>query len=362
MSEQRFRLLVESVRDYAIFMLEADGTVATWNAGAERIKGWKAEEIIGRHFSVFYTEADRRSEKPKRELAVAMRVGKYEEEGWRVRQDGSQFWASVVISAIRAEDGELLGFSKVTRDLTERRAQDLRLQTAVAELSKSNRELEEYASFVSHDLQEPLRKMASFAELLRAKYADKLGDDANKYIAVIVDGAARMRKLITDVLDYSRIGREAVPMGGVELSEVIALVLKDLDLAVADASAKIETGELPLVWGNRDRLVRIFQNLILNALKYREPSRPLVVRIGARSGGGDAVIFVRDNGIGFRQEQAETIMRPFQRLHTKERYPGSGIGLAAAKKIAELHQGRIWAESKPDEGSTFFVSLPKAAP
>jgi PAS domain S-box-containing protein len=349
------------VRDYAIFMLDTHGLIATWNAGAERLKGYKAGEIIGRHFSQFYPEDDRLARKPDRELAIASFEGRYEEEGWRVRKDGSRFWANVVISAIRDDYGALVGFSKVTRDLTERRDQDLRLQLAIRELSESNKELDEYAAFVSHDLQEPLRKMASFSELLRAKYGGALDDDAEHYIAVIVDGATRMRRLITDLLEYARIGRSKPEMAEVELGAVVTIVLKDLDMAVKDAGARVETGDLPRVHGDQCRLAALFQNLISNALKYRDPARTLSVEIGARRDADGDVLFVRDNGIGFDQGQAELIMRPFQRLHPKELYPGSGIGLATAKKIAELHGGRIWAESTAGAGSTFYVYLPGPA-
>jgi PAS domain S-box-containing protein len=361
LSEERFRRLVESVRDYAIFMLAPDGTIASWNPGAERLKGYKAEEIIGRHFSIFYTKPDLDAKKPERELETAARTGKYEEEGWRLRKDGTVFWASVVLSAIRDEDGELLGFAKVTRDLTERRAQEEKLRHAVEELTKSNRELDEYAAFVSHDLQEPLRKMASFAQLLEAEYGEKLDGSARKYLNNIVDGAKRMRTLITDVLDYSRIGRAEPPMAPLRLDEIAAAALRDLELVVKDSGGKVELGPLPELRGNAERLTRLFQNLIGNGLKYRDPAREALVRVSARRVDGEWIIDFADNGIGFEPQFAERIMRPFQRLHAKHKYPGSGIGLAAAKKIVDLHRGRLWADSEPGKGSVFHVALPAEA-
>jgi light-regulated signal transduction histidine kinase (bacteriophytochrome) len=267
-------------------------------------------------------------------------------------------WASVVITALRDEQGALVGFAKVTRDLTQRKMAEEELRRTKDELLKSNAELEEYAAFVSHDLQEPLRKMASFSELLKLRYADKLDDAGKDYIRLIVDGAVRMRALITDVLDYSRIGRAKPPMSELDLSEVYAGVLKDLELQIQESGAQITVEELPKIKGNRQRLARVFQNITSNALKYREPSRPPVIRVSSKRDGARWIVTVADNGIGFNNEQAEVILRPFQRLHSKEKYPGSGIGLAAAKKIALLHGGSLWAEALPGKGAAFHVSLP----
>ena len=354
--EERFSLLVASVRDYAIFLLEPDGTVASWNEGARRIKGYTAEEIVGRHFSTFYRPEDRA--RTAHELEVAAKTGRYEEEGWRVRKDGSVFWANVIITALREKSGELVGFAKVTRDLTERRAAEERLRETVTALAKSNAELDEYASFVSHDLQEPLRKMASYAELLKARYGDKLDEKGNSYIGFVVDGAVRMRGLITDVLDYSRIGRSEPPFTEVDLKTLAEQTVRDLEFAISDKGGRVELGELPTVRGNHLRLARLFQNLIGNALKFRDDSRPPVVRVRSERRGADWVISFADNGIGFEPAEFARIVRPFHRLHAKERYPGSGLGLAAVKKITDLHGGRFWAESRPGLGSTFFVSIP----
>src|SRR5207249_3466083 len=167
--EAQFRLLVESVSDYAIFLLDPEGRIASWNAGAQRIKGYRAEEIIGQHFSRFYPEEDVRARKPEGELEIAQREGRFEDEGWRVRKDGSLFWANVVLTALRDEAGNLKGFSKITRDLTERRRAQEKLKAFAQQLHRSNRELEQFASVASHDLQEPLRKIQSFGDRLQAK-------------------------------------------------------------------------------------------------------------------------------------------------------------------------------------------------
>ena len=358
LSEERYRTLVASVKDYAIFKLDASGRVETWNDGARRLLGYETEDILGRHVSILHLKEDLGAGSAQRLLKTAAETGRAENEGWRIRKDGSRFWANAVITAIRSGSGELTGFSKVTRDLTERRAHEASLNAAMAELQKSNQELDEYAAFVSHDLQEPLRKVASFAELLARRLGDKVDQEGKEYIHYIVDGAKRMRSLIVDLLDYSRIGREEPPMEPVDLGKLLDGVLGDLELAVKDAQARIERGPLPTIPGNRLRLARLLQNLISNALKYREPSRPLVVEIGAERVDASWVLSVKDNGIGFEPAQAERIMRPFQRLHSKERYPGSGVGLASAKKIVDLHRGRLWAKARPGLGSEFFVMLP----
>jgi PAS domain S-box-containing protein len=357
-SEERFRLLVESVRDYAIFVLEPDGTVATWNPGASRFKGYAAKEIVGKHFSLFYTPEDLAVDKPAVELREAELVGRVEDEGWRVRKDGTRFWANVVITALRDEGGTLIGFAKVTRDLTERREAEERLRQALVDLTRSNRDLDEYASFVAHDLQEPLRKMASFAELLEYEYGGQLDDKAHGYILAVVDAARRMRALITEVMDYSRLESTAAPFEPLDLGEVVAEVLRDLDDRVRDADADVVVDPLPRISGDAGALARVFQNLLWNAIKYRDPARKLTVWVSARRQGSEWILSVVDNGIGFDPAFAARILRPFQRLHPTERYPGSGLGLASSAKIVEKHRGRLWAAATPGQGATFYVSLP----
>jgi PAS domain S-box-containing protein len=357
-SEERFRLLIDSVKDYAIFMLDPNGRVASWNPGAQRLKGYASSEIVGRHFSIFYPSEDVEAGKPAAELKTAAGTGRYEEEGWRLRKDGTRFWASVVISAVRAPSGELVGFSKVTRDLTARKAQDESLRSALADLRRANHELEDYAAFVSHDLQEPLRKMASFAELLRVHSGPAVDETGNSYISRIVEGAERMRRLITDVLEYSRIGRAEAEPGPVELEAAVRDALSDLEHAVRECGAELKVGPLPAVRGNRTLLTRLFQNLLSNALKFRREGVPPRIRVEAARERGEWVVTVSDNGIGFDPAHAADILRPFRRLHEKERFPGTGLGLAGAKKIVEHHGGRLWARSEPGKGSTFHVALP----
>lgn len=361
-SQESFRLLVDSVQDYAIFMLDTTGRIVSWNEGARRIKQYSPSEIMGQHFSIFYPPEDVARHKPDMELKIAIRDGRFEEEGWRVRKDGSRIWANVVISAIYAPEGWLLGFSKVTRDLTERRRVEELQRQAHANLSRSNQELDEYAAFVSHDLQEPLRKMASYAELVSVTQGDRLDEKGKSQLAVIVDAAKRMRTLIVELLDYSRVGRAEPPMTRVALDGVVRTVQEDLALALTESSGTVTVGPLPHVNGNIERLRSVFGNLLSNAIKYRDLSRPLEIRIDAERREAEWIIAVRDNGIGFDQQYVEQVLHPFERLHPKEKYPGTGLGLALCKKIITLHGGRIWAHSEEGEGSEFFLSLPVESP
>lgn len=352
--DERFRLAVESVRDYAIFTLDTAGVVASWNVGAQRVKGYKAGEIVGRHFSVFYPPADIAAGKPQQVLKQALRDGRFEEEAWRVRKDGTLFWADVVITPVHDKSGKHIGFTKVTRDLTERRR-------AEEELRRSNQQLEQYAAFVSHDLQEPLRKMAGFAELLSVRYRGKLDADADAYIGYIVDGAKRMRRLIVDVLDYSRIGQGGRrPASPVDLNNVLATAQGDLELRLKEARAQVVAAQLPRVHGDSALLGRLFQNLLSNAVKFRHPRRPLRVGIAAERRGAGWRITIRDNGIGFAEKDAAAIFEPFKRLHAKDAYPGTGLGLAVCSKIVGLHGGTITAHGRPGRGATFCVTLPEA--
>jgi PAS domain S-box-containing protein len=352
-----FQLMVANVKDYAIFMLDPKGFIVSWNEGAQRIKQYTEEEIIGKHFSIFYTAEDLESGKPERELKIAIETGKYEEEGWRIKKDGTKFWANVLITAIFNNAHELVGFAKITRDLTERKFSEELMLTKNKELSASNSELEQFAYVASHDLQEPLRIVASYVQLLSNKYSDKLNDEAREYINFAYKGAQRMRQLINDLLEYSRVGRMFHPLEEVDMNLMLENVKRDIDVANTPVTI-IKKNELPVIHAEKVYMRQLLQNLIGNAIKFHKAGVEPVIEISSQMNGDMWQFNIRDNGIGIDKKFATRIFSIFQRLHTREEYPGSGIGLSICKKIVEFHGGEIWVDSELDKGSVFHFTIP----
>ena len=228
LSEERFRMLVSGVKDYAIFMLDPKGFVVSWNDGAERIKGYKTSEIVGQHFTSFYPAEDIANGKPAAELLQAAADGQFEEEGWRLRKDRSRFWADVLITPLYDEKGELRGFSKIIRDITARKTAEELLAQKMKELSRSNKDLEQFSYVASHDLQEPLRMVASYMQLLSRRYKGKLDADADDFIGFAVDGTTRMQALIRDLLAYSRVGTGDAKLAGIASEKSLQKALVNL--------------------------------------------------------------------------------------------------------------------------------------
>jgi PAS domain S-box-containing protein len=359
LSEERLSLLVHGVKDYAILMLDTEGRVTTWGDGAERIKGYRADEIIGQHFSKFYEPEDLEQDKPSRELKIAAEQGRFEEEGWRVRKDGSRFWASVIITALRDKSGQLCGFGKVTRDISERKRAEEQLVRTVAELKRSNDELGQFAYVASHDLQEPLRMVASYTQLLAKRYKGRLDADADEFIAYAVDGSNRMQGLIQDLLAYSRAGTNGKPLLKISTEKVLNAALANLRTTIQESGAGVTHDALPAITTDDGQLAQVFQNLVGNAIKYRSAEVPRVHVSAKKNGGKEWIFSVRDNGLGIDQQYFERIFVLFQRLHGRETFEGTGIGLAICKKIVERLGGRIWVESQPEKGSIFYFALPE---
>jgi len=476
--EERFRAFVESVEDYAIYMIDPEGMVLSWNHGAERMKGYKAEEVVGQSFSRFYTPEDRANGDPLKALRRASETGRFEGEGWRVRKDGSRFLANVVMRQMRDSEGVLRGFSKVTRDLTASREMEARhqlvleavpsaivilngegrieygnaqaehlfefsraemagapievlmpgprraaqvayLQTLldgaahpsphppeeflglrksgsefplefsvsrlhtkaggelliafqdlterkkaadllakkVLELRHSNEELEQFAHVASHDLQEPLRMVASYVQLLSRRYKGRLDADADEFIDFAVDGTQRMKRLIEDLLRYSRLGRRMAATKNFPSEHAVREALHNLKAALEESRAEVTWDPLPEVTAVELQLVQVFQNLIGNAIKYRSDQAPRV-HIAAKPSEAEWVFSVADNGIGIDPVYFDRIFAIFQRLHGGGEYEGTGVGLAICKWILMQQGGRIWVESKNEGGSTFFFTLP----
>ena len=354
-SEERFRLLVESVQEYAIFVLDPAGRVASWNAGAEAIKGYAAEEILGQHVAVFYTPEDVALGKPQAQLEAAAREGRVEDEGWRLRKDGNRFWADTVITAMRDPTGALIGFGKVTRDLTRRR----RIEE---QLAQSNAELERFSYSVSHDLRAPLRAINGYAQAVLEDYAAALDAEGQRFLGIIRDSAKRGGELIDALLNFSRLGRQTLSMEPVDLTELARAVVDELRRSTDVEGMDVIVDPLQPTRGDRTLLRQVLANLIGNAFKFSRGRPHPQIEIGARREGQAVVYFVRDNGVGFDMRYADKLFGVFQRLHRADEFEGTGVGLALAQRIIQRHGGRIWADGKVDGGATFFFTLPAERP
>jgi len=477
-SEESYRMLLHGIQDYAIFMMDPRGQILNWNAGAELIKGYIAEEIIGRNFSCFFPPEDIERGRPEEVLRTTAENGRHEEQGMRMRKDGSRFLASLTFTALRDPAGNLRGFSefshdlseskesgakyrglleaapdamvvvnhggeivllnlqaekqfgyyrdelvgqKVTniipegfaerliadalrsaedalaqqigtgieltgrrkdgsgfpieimlsplesaegvlvtaaiRDITKRKKAEANLLQKVEELNRSNQELEQFAYIASHDLQEPLRMVASYTQLLSRRYKGQLGSDADEFIAFAVDGASRMQRLIQDLLAYSRAGTKAKLLFDTSSEEALQQALVNLRGAIEESHAVVTHDPLPTVLADEMQLVQLFQNLVGNAVKYQNPGIPRIHISAARNGGNKWRFSIKDNGLGIDSQYFDKIFGMFQRLHKREEFAGTGVGLAICKKIVERHGGSISVESQPGHGSTFHFAL-----
>ncbi len=359
-----FRALVNGALEYAIFTLDPSGFILTWNAGAERIKGYSADQIIGKHFSCLYRDEDIESGKPAKALQIARENGNYEEEGWRVRRDGSGFWASVVITPVTDAAGRLLGFSKITRDITERKLAETASQAELIrrseELQRLKSEAEAFSYSVSHDLRAPLRHLDGFAELLLKQNRTPLDEKSQGYLEKIMVASKRMGRLIDDLLTFSRLSRTEVSQSVVNVRALVEQTCADLSPETEGRVVVWTLGDLPPIRGDRAMMRVALVNLLSNAVKYSSRRPEARIEVGSVPGPPDTVtLFVRDNGVGFEMEYAHKLFQVFQRLHSEE-YEGTGIGLATVKRIVEHHGGTVWAESSPENGATFYVTLPAA--
>jgi PAS domain S-box-containing protein len=479
-SEERYRMLLDGAHDFAIFMLDPRGQVVSWNAGAQRIKGYTAEEIIGHNFSCFYPEEDIKQGKPEEVLRMTALSGWHEEQGMRVRKDGSRFLANISLTALRDSAGNLRGFSEISRDLSERKESEAKyrglleaapdamvvvnrggeivllnvqaekqfgyrrdelvgqkvkniipegfaerliadgtrsaaealaqhigtgielsgrrkdgsefpieimlsplenaegilvtaairdisarkkseehLVKTVRELKRSNDELQQFGYVASHDLQEPLRMVASYTQLLAKRYQGKLDSDADEFIAFAVDGCHRMQGLLKDLLAYSRSATNGKALHEISGEMSLREALSNLRATIQESGAVVTHDSLPAITTDSTQLTQVFQNLVGNAIKYRTAEVPHVHVSVSKNGGNEWIFSVRDNGLGIAPQYFERIFVLFQRLHGREEFEGTGIGLAICKKIVERLGGRIWVESQPEKGSTFFFALPE---
>ena len=478
-SEERYRMLLDGIENYAIFSMDPRGQILSWNAGAERIKGYSADQIIGRNFSCFFPPADIERGRPEEILRIAAASGRHEEQGMRVRRDGSRFLANVVFTALRDAAGNLRGFSEFShdlseskesearyrglleaapdamvvvsqagkivllnvraekefgysrdelvgqkvkniipegfaeriiadgtrsaaealaqqigtgielvgrrkdgsefpieimlsplesgdgilvtaaiRDITERKESDQHLAKTVEELKRSNDDLQQFAYVSSHDLQEPLRMVSSYTQLLAKRYKGRLDSDADEFIAFAVDGCNRMQGLIQDLLAYARAGTNEKKLREVSSENALQKALINLRAAITQSGAVVTHDALPAITTDETQFTQIFQNLVGNAIKYRRAEVPRVHVSAARNDSNEWTFSVRDNGLGIDPQYFERIFVLFQRLHGRDEFEGTGIGLAVCKRIVERLRGKIWVESQLEKGSTFYFTLP----
>ena len=276
----------------------------------------------------------------------------------RLAKDGRRLQVSLHVSPIKNSYGAIIGTSGIIRDISERKRAEKELREYMKKLEQSNRDLQEYAFIASHDLSEPLRKIQAFGSLLSAKSADHLNDQERDYVSRMTGAANRMQEIIDALLRYSRVDAKGQEFRPVKLDDVVRGATDDLELVIRDLKAHVEIDLLPTVVGDPQQLRQLFQNLVANALKYHRSGVTPIIRIHGETDDGTGRIFVEDNGIGFDEKYLEKIFQPFQRLHGRNEYPGTGIGLAICKKIVERHAGTITAKSTPGKGSTFIVTLP----
>ena len=351
-SEERFRLLVERVRDYAIFMLDPSGVVRSWNVGAQSIKGYRAEEIIGRHFSVFYSPQEQQAGKPAAELEIALARGRVEDEGWRIRKDGTMFWANVVITAIRDHSGQLIGFAKVTRDMTDRR----RLE----ELERSSRLMNEFLAMLGHELRNPLAPIRNALTLMQL---ESLASPQLRNCRDIIDRQlSHVTLLVDDLLDVSRVTTGKVKLR-LDVLDVAEIVRSSVETArpLIDArrhGLSIELPEHPVhLRGDATRMSQILQNLLVNAAKYTPDGG--LIDVKAQQVGGFVVISVSDNGRGIAPGDLEEVFVLFKQRVDASDESGLGIGLTLARSLAEMHGGMLEAHSAGlGQGSTFTLRVP----
>jgi PAS domain S-box-containing protein len=375
-SEERFRLLVEGVRDYAIFMLDATGHIMSWNSGAQLIKGYTPHEIIGRHFSLFYPPEDIRDGKPAWELQIAVAEGRYEEEGWRLRKDGSRFWANVLITALFDAQGRLQGFGKVTRDMTERKlAEEQREQLreheqqlrhereARAQMEAAERMRDSFLTVLAHELRTPLTSLLGNAEILlrRGQREGDLSERGQRNVKVIFNQASRLNDMISLQLDISRLhtSQLQIDRAPLDVGAVARRVVEEFLPTVTLHTLTYSGSDTPLfVEGDELRLIQVLQNLIQNAIKYSPAGGAVKLRVEQHN--ATVRIAVSDTGIGIPQIELSRLFERFYRASNvdERQISGLGVGLYVVKELVTLHGGTIDVASEEGYGSTFVITLP----
>jgi len=347
------RSLIEVSLD-PLVTIGPDGKITDVNKATESVTGYSRKELIGTDFSNYFTEP----EKAKEGYKQVFREGLVRDYALEIRHRNGHITPVLYNASIyRDESGKVIGVFAAARDITERKKAEEMLKQKLEELARSNAELEQFAYVASHDLQEPLRMVVSYLQLLQRKYQGKLDSKADKYIYFAVDGASRMQVLINDLLEFSRVTTKANEFEPTNCKSIMDQVLSDLEIFIRENRASISYGPLPVVMADPVQFAQVFQNLISNAIKFRSEEAPQI-KISAEKRADHWLFSVKDNGIGIDPKYSDRIFEVFKRLHKREEYPGTGIGLSICKKIIERHEGQIWVESEAGKGSTFCFTLP----
>jgi PAS domain S-box-containing protein len=365
LSEKRYRTLLDGIHDYAIYMLDAQGNIASWNAGAQRLTGYVGHEIIGQPVTVLWPPEIRDGATDSLGLAAAQ--GRQEIEEWQVRRDGSRFMANVVLTALRDASGNLAGFSGVLRDVTTHRQADeklrclnkdleARVELHAAHLKDVQKDLEDLSYSVSHDLRSPLRAIDGFAQMLLEDYADKVDAEGRRRLAVVKDNSRRMNRLIDGLLAFSRAGRREMRFVETDLTEVARQVVRESTRGL-EGGLSVEVLDLPPACCDRSVIQEVLVQLVGNAIKFTRGCEKPTIEIGGRREDGVNVYWVKDNGVGFDAEYSGQLFGVFRRLHPESDFDGLGVGLAVVKRLVGRHGGRVWATGQVDEGATFWFAL-----
>lgn len=347
--------LLQNVSD-AIIATDNEFRIQSWNKAAEKIYGWKSEEVLGKAMAEvvqqIYPEGTREAV-----LADFLTEGQWKGRVYHHHKNGEQIPILAAVTTVKDTDDNIIGAVAVNRNIADQLKIEEALRERTRALEASNEDLAQFAYAASHDLQEPLRMITSYLQIIAQRYQDQLDDEAEEFIGYAVDGAIRMRQLITDLLTYSRIGQKDKGFGQVDLEKIVQQVLFNLEIQIQEANVAITHDPLPTVVADKTQMLQLLQNLISNAIKFRREESPKI-HLSARQEVSDWIIHVSDNGIGMDPRFSQKIFTIFQRLHTREEYPGTGIGLAICKKIVQKHKGEIWVDSEPGVGSTFSFSIP----
>lgn len=354
--EAQFQMIVDSIRDYAIIMLDVEGNIISWNPGAEQNNGYQKNDILGQHFSILYPQEDIENGKPEHDLGIAINEGRFEDENLRIRKEGSPYKANVVITAIRGSRGKLSGFAEISCDITERKKAEMRMHHLLYEYTRSNDELNNFAYVASHDLKSPLRGIDQLATWLAEDLGDQLSDGTKKHLHLMRNRIQRMERLLDDLLAYSRVGHtddEIVKINTRDLVQDIYEMITDnrgIQLDIADPMPVLQTSKVPLEL--------VFRNLINNAIKHHDKPEGCI-RISAHTTTDGYEFVVSDDGPGIAADNQKRVFGMFQTLKSRDEVEGSGIGLSMVKKAVESVGGKVTLESDGTHGCTFRFTWPK---